>query len=150
MKKLLIPFAGLALLASPAIADVPTLSSALVNVHNNCVGISEDLARMRQMAGIGTAITGVGAAAGAGAVIVGIQAQRQIRNIHDLELQVAALRHIAGTDYTHIEYLVIDRAAMAQQIAQLAAELSAAGDIAASDIQNQIDAAEARARQMSE
>jgi hypothetical protein len=48
-----------------------SLDAALVNVINNCAGISDELNDMKKMAGINTAVTGVGTLAGGGATAVG-------------------------------------------------------------------------------
>ena len=45
---------------------------ALNTVRTNCSGISEELSELKKMAGINTAITGVGTAAATGATVVGI------------------------------------------------------------------------------
>lgn len=62
---LILPF-----LASGAYAD--EYSMALNQVRTNCSNISGQLENLKKMAGINTAITGVGTAAGAGATIAGI------------------------------------------------------------------------------
>lgn len=48
------------------------LEIALRNTYTNCVGIEEQLSAMKKMAGINTAVTGVGTGLGIGAVAVGI------------------------------------------------------------------------------
>lgn len=56
----------------PAVASVLTLDDALRATYTACVGIDEELTDLKKMAGINTAITGVGAATGVGATVVGI------------------------------------------------------------------------------
>ena len=69
MKKLLI----LAMLFPVvADADVLGLDDALRATYTACVGIDEGLSDLKKMAGINTAVTAVGTAAGAGATVVGI------------------------------------------------------------------------------
>lgn len=63
-------FLVLPFLASGAYAD--EYSMALNQVRTNCSNISGQLENLKKMAGINTAITGVGTAAGAGATIAGI------------------------------------------------------------------------------
>lgn len=51
---------------------VEGLDSALRATYMACVGIDDELADLKKMAGINTAVTGVGTVAGAGATVVGI------------------------------------------------------------------------------
>ena len=53
-------------------ADVLGLDDALRATYTACVGIDEGLSDLKKMAGINTAVTAVGTAAGAGATVVGI------------------------------------------------------------------------------
>lgn len=53
-------------------ADEAELVTALRNTYTACVGIDDALYELKKMAGINTAITGVGTGLGAGATIVGI------------------------------------------------------------------------------
>ena len=53
-------------------AEVLSLEDALRATYTACVGIDDELADMKKMAGINTAVTAVGTAAGAGATVVGI------------------------------------------------------------------------------
>ncbi len=53
-------------------ADEADLVAALQKTYTACVGIDDSLADLKKMAGINTAITGVGTGLGAGATIVGI------------------------------------------------------------------------------
>ena len=69
MKKLLL----LAVLCPMvARADTLPLDDALRATYNACVGIDEELADLKKMAGINTAVTAVGTGLGAGATVVGI------------------------------------------------------------------------------
>ena len=70
MKKI---FYGLFLLAPVvANAEVLDLDVALRATYTACVGIDDELADLKKMAGINTAVTGVGTALGVGATAVGI------------------------------------------------------------------------------
>ena len=53
-------------------ADETSLVAALQKTYSACIGIDNSLADLKKMAGINTAITGVGTGLGAGATIVGI------------------------------------------------------------------------------
>ena len=63
-------FIFLSLFVSNAYCD--ELDAAISNVRQNCTGISDRLSDLKKMAGINTAVTGVGTAAATGATIVGI------------------------------------------------------------------------------
>ena len=69
MKKLLILPILFPIMAN---AEVLSLEDALRATYTACVGIDDELADMKKMAGINTAVTAVGTAAGAGATVVGI------------------------------------------------------------------------------
>ena len=62
----------LCLVACPAFADAVALENALRATYMACIGINDELSGLKTMAGINTAVTSVGTAAGAGATIVGI------------------------------------------------------------------------------
>lgn len=61
----------ISLMAGAAYANTD-LSTAIENVHTTCGGISAELSDMKKMAGINTAVTGVGTVAGGVAVGTGI------------------------------------------------------------------------------
>jgi len=63
---------SLLLLCNMSWAEVSDLTSALQGTYRACVGIDDDLAGMKKLAGINTAITGVGTGLGVGATAVGI------------------------------------------------------------------------------
>lgn len=68
-----------------------TLDDALRATYTACVGIDDELADLKQMAGINTAITAVGTAAGAGATAVGLVKANKDKDIRDLEELLARL-----------------------------------------------------------
>jgi len=73
----IIKFSGILLLFpivlnTNARADESNLVTALQNTYSACVGIDAALADLKKMAGINTAITGVGTGLGVGATVVGI------------------------------------------------------------------------------
>lgn len=83
----------LLMIIAPAFAhaDEATLVTALQNTYSACVGIDEALADLKKMAGINTAITGVGTGLGAGATIVGIVKESTDRTIDDLLRELAEM-----------------------------------------------------------
>lgn len=76
-------------------ADIMPLNDALRATYTTCVGIDGSLADLKKMAGINTAVTAVGTAAGAGATVVGLvkaskdkeaeELERLIKELHELE-----------------------------------------------------------------
>jgi hypothetical protein len=83
MKKLIVIFAVMT--AVPSFADEAELDSALLRVRNSCTGIASEFNKMKTMAGINTAVTGVGTLSGGGAIATGfIKA--------DKDKQIAALK----------------------------------------------------------
>lgn len=74
----------------PAAASVLTLNDALRATYTACVGIDDELTDLKKMAGINTAITGVGAATGVGAVAVGIKKEQIDKEIDELITKLRA------------------------------------------------------------
>lgn len=77
-------------------ADVLPLDDALRATYTACVGIDEELADLKKMAGINTAITGVGTGLGAGATVVGIVKASKDKKIADLESRLPNVRESYG------------------------------------------------------
>ena len=69
MKKLLLLAVMFPMVAN---ADVLGLDDALRSTYVYCVGIDDELADLKKMAGINTAVTAVGTGLGAGATVVGV------------------------------------------------------------------------------
>lgn len=68
-------------------ADEASLVAALQDTYVSCVGIDDDLYELKKMAGINTAITGVGTGLGLGATVVGIAKEGVDRQIDALKLE---------------------------------------------------------------
>lgn len=83
MKKFL--SAILCIVALPAYGNSMTLVDALRATYGACVGIDEELADLKKMAGINTAITSVGTVAGAGATVVGMVKTSTDKKAEELE-----------------------------------------------------------------
>ncbi len=81
----------LCMAAIPAHADIVSLDDALRATYTACVGIDGELAELKKMAGINTAVTAVGSATGAGATIVGAVKASKDKKAEELE---AMLREI--------------------------------------------------------
>ena len=75
----------------PVYADIAPLDDALRATYVACVGIDDQLADLKKMAGINTAVTAVGSAAGAGATVVGAVKSSADKKAEELE---AMLREI--------------------------------------------------------
>ena len=81
--------------ATFAHAEVLPLDDALRATYTACVGIDDELADLKKMAGINTAVTGVGTGLGVGATVVGIvkagkdaeaeELEKLIKELHELE-----------------------------------------------------------------
>ena len=94
-KRLYFLFCCLSLYVPFAHADVLPLYDALRATYTACVGIDDELADLKKMAGINTAVTGVGTGLGVGATVVGIvkaskdaeaeELERLIKELHELE-----------------------------------------------------------------
>lgn len=69
-----------------AYADEAALVSALQNTYSACIGIDEGLSDLKKMAGINTAITGVGTGLGVGATVVGIVKEKKDQAADKLKL----------------------------------------------------------------
>lgn len=69
----------------------PNLSAAIENVRTACGNISAELTDMKKMAGIATAVTGVGTVAGGVALGTGLAKTNVDKEIADLEQQLAKL-----------------------------------------------------------
>lgn len=75
----------------PTWADVLPLDDALRATYSACVGIDDELAELKKMAGINTAVTGVGTGLGAGATVVGIVKASKDKEV---EVKLDKLREI--------------------------------------------------------
>ena len=75
-------------------ADILSLDDALRATYTACVGIDDELADLKKMAGINTAVTAVGTAAGAGATVVGIVKVNKDKQIANLEKELEKLKEI--------------------------------------------------------
>jgi len=76
------------------VACADSLDDALRTTYVSCVGIDNELADLKKMAGINTAVTGVGTGLGAGATIVGIVKANKDKQIARLEEELSKLHAI--------------------------------------------------------
>jgi len=72
-------------------ADVLPLDDALRATYTACVGIDDELADLKKMAGINTAVTGVGTGLGVGATVVGIVKASKDKQAEELERLIKEL-----------------------------------------------------------
>ncbi len=80
-------------------ADEADLVAALQKTYSACVGIDESLADLKKMAGINTAITGVGTGLGAGATIVGIVKNKKDELRKDLNKKLLDLKNMSDKEF---------------------------------------------------
>ncbi len=76
------------------IANTLPLDDALRATYIACVGIDDELSDLKKMAGINTAITAVGTAAGAGATITGLVKANKDKRIEELEKLIKELQEL--------------------------------------------------------
>ncbi len=86
------------------------LTAAIENVRTTCGNISAELSDMKKMAGITTAVTGVGTVAGGVALGTGLAKANVDKEIEELESQIARL--IAERGDVPIEHLQIEDEAL--------------------------------------
>lgn len=86
------------------------LTAAIENVRTTCGNISAELSDMKKMAGITTAVTGVGTVAGGFALGTGLAKANVDKEIEELESQIARL--IAERGDVPIEHLQIEDEAL--------------------------------------
>ncbi|MBP5485797.1 MAG: hypothetical protein J6Y07_03775 [Alphaproteobacteria bacterium] len=79
------------LFVTTAYADENTFVAALRNTYSSCIGIESELAELKRMAGINTAVTGVGTGLGIGATAVGIVKSKHDKEIEDITAQLDAM-----------------------------------------------------------
>lgn len=76
--------------------EILDLNTALQQTYVACVGIDEELTDLKKMAGINTAITGIGTGLGASATVVGIVKASKDKQIEDLENHLPNVRKSYG------------------------------------------------------
>ena len=77
-----------------ASANILPLDDALRATYTACVGIDDELADLKTMAGINTAITSVGTAAGIGATVTGFVKQSKDNQAEELEKLIKELEEL--------------------------------------------------------
>ena len=81
-------------------AEILDLNTALQNTYYACVGIDDELAELKKLAGINTAVTAVGTATGGAATVVGLVKASKDKQIEDLKESLPDVRESYGkTDY---------------------------------------------------
>lgn len=73
-------------------ADTSPLDVALQNTYLACVEIDDNLSDIKKLAGINTAVTGVGTGLGVGATVTGFVKAKTDRDIEELEKKLAEIR----------------------------------------------------------
>lgn len=75
-------------------AEVLQLDDALRATYTACIGIDDELSDLKKMAGINTAVTAVGTAAGAGATVVGLVKENKDTKAEELEKLIKELHEL--------------------------------------------------------
>ena len=94
LQKLSMFFVGCLVVGSPCLADTVALDDALRATYAACVGIDAKLSDLKKMAGINTAITGVGTGVGVGATAVGIVKANKDKELEQVEIELEKLREL--------------------------------------------------------
>ncbi len=80
-------------------ADEADLVAALQKTYTACVGIDNSLADLKKMAGINTAITGVGTGLGVGATVIGIVKAQKDELREQLDKQLRDIRNMSNQEF---------------------------------------------------
>jgi hypothetical protein len=99
MKKLLTFLIFLGGVSGADAGDVLDLNAALQDTYRACIGIDDQLHDLKVMAGINTAVTSVGTAAGVGATVTGFVKQSTDNEIEELlkRMQELSAKYQGGT-----------------------------------------------------
>ncbi|MDR1206818.1 MAG: hypothetical protein LBK26_00130 [Rickettsiales bacterium] len=82
-----------------ASAENSDFEDALLNSRVNCAGIYSEISDIKKMAGINTAVTGVGTVAGAGALYAGIKKSQTDKLAEQLESQIKNLETMSDEEF---------------------------------------------------
>lgn len=96
-----------------AYGDTASLNDAIVAARAKCSGISAQMTRLKTLAGINTAVTAVGGAAGAGATAVGIVKNENDKHAEILERYINAT---AEPDNSHLGNTYLDEDLLLSQL----------------------------------
>lgn len=116
------------------------LTAAIENVRTTCGNISEELTDMKKMAGITTAVTGVGTVAGGVALGTGLAKANVDKEIADLEQQLAKLD--VGRN---LETIIISAPNLQNELDQYQASLQT---LSKSELQEQKSEAEQKSKNL--
>lgn len=92
-------FAFYFLLYSPAIADLPI---AIADTRDYCVGISDNVKKLQIMAGVNTAVSGIGTVAAGGALYAGIQKTKMDKLAEDIEKAMERVNEMGDAEFFHL------------------------------------------------
>ena len=87
------------LAVAPAFAEDLSLGSAISKTRASCSGIAGELNHIKTMAGINTAITGVGTAAAGGALAAGIAKQKADRLAEEIAKQLDSIDDMSDAEF---------------------------------------------------
>ena len=90
--------------ANMSFAATSMLDDALRATYTACVGIDEELADLKKMAGINTAITGVGTVASVGATATGFAKAKTDSDIEELEKLIKEIEEIQAKDINQDDF----------------------------------------------
>ncbi len=116
MKKI-ITFFSIILIGTPSLSAENYLTQAIINVKNNCIGISTELDDLKKMAGINTAVSGIGTVTAGGALATGIIKSKKDSEIESYEESLKKLSSIK-TDDKGLDYINLSKEDIEKSIQQ--------------------------------
>ncbi len=133
-------------------ASSHALDEAIRGARIYCLGISDDLAHLKTMAGINTVVTSVGVATGAGATAVGVVKSGKDKGIEELEKYVEELRALGQmqmeVDYIELTAQEIQMLNTPVEIDDVAASVSDSPTVAGNEsVSSELALAEEKLRQ---
>ena len=107
----------------PFVANASDLTDAITNVRDACIGISDEIGDMKTMAGINTAVTGVGTVAGGVALGAGIAKSNVDNKVSSLEQELAELSKLQGNNFDTLKISSNNLETINNEIASYAATI---------------------------
>ena len=83
----------------PAFADMCKYDEIVRDIRNSCVNVVDEMEKLKTMAGINTAVTGVGTLGAAGALYAGISKQQLDTKVAELEKQLNNIENMSDQEF---------------------------------------------------
>lgn len=106
-----------------AYADIASIDDAIETARVKCSGISAQMTRLKTLAGINTAVTGVGGAAGVGATVSGVVKNEYDKRADTIEEIMAQYKNsTTESDNHHLNDVYLDENLLRAQLASVDVE----------------------------